>query len=132
MKVVIQIIISLLYKLNKLRKIHISDQFAPEHLHIETANPRDQIAKIRNSGAAFLGHHTPVAVGDYAAGPSHVLPTSGTCTWAAGLSSNSFLRSGSLTEFDEPALNQIAPDVVKLAEKEGLTAHARSVTIRTQ
>ncbi len=109
----------------------LTDQFAPEHLHIETANPRDQIAKIRNSGAAFLGHHTPVAVGDYAAGPSHVLPTGGTCNWAAGLSSNSFLRSGSLTEFDAAALKQIGPDVVRLADKEGLTAHARSVTIRT-
>jgi histidinol dehydrogenase len=109
----------------------LTDQFAPEHLHIETANPRDQIARIRNSGAAFLGHHTPVALGDYAAGPSHVLPTGGTCTWAAGLSSNSFLRSGSVTEFDAFSLNQIAGDVVRLAEKEGLTAHARSVTIRS-
>jgi len=108
----------------------LTDQFAPEHLHIETRNPGDQIAKIRNSGAAFLGHHTPVALGDYAAGPSHVLPTGGTCTWAAGLSSNSFLRSGSVTEFDQPGLNQIADDVVRLAVKEGLTAHARSVSIR--
>jgi histidinol dehydrogenase len=110
----------------------LTDQFAPEHLHIETANPRDQIAKINNTGAAFLGHHTPVALGDYAAGPSHVLPTGGTCTWAAGLSSNSFLRSGSVTEFNQSALNQIAADVVRIAEKEGLTAHARSVTIREQ
>ncbi|MDG2222748.1 MAG: histidinol dehydrogenase [Rubripirellula sp.] len=108
----------------------LSDQFAPEHLHIETANPGDLIAKMRNSGAAFLGHYTPVALGDYAAGPSHVLPTGGTCKWAAGLSSNSFLRSGSVTEFDEAAMNQIADDVVRLAEKEGLTAHARSVSIR--
>ena len=108
----------------------LTDQFAPEHLHIETANPSDQIAKIRNSGAAFLGHHTPVALGDYAAGPSHVLPTGGTCTWAAGLSSNSFLRSGSVTEFNQAALDEIAEDVVRIAEKEGLTAHAKSVTIR--
>ena len=110
----------------------LTDQFAPEHLHIETADPAVQIARIRNSGAAFLGHHTPVALGDYAAGPSHVLPTGGTCTWAAGLSSNSFLRSGSVTEFSDEALNQIADDVVRLADKEGLTAHARSVTIRSQ
>lgn len=109
----------------------LTDQFAPEHLHIQTSDPREQIANIRNSGAAFLGHHTPVALGDYAAGPSHVLPTGGTCNWAAGLSSNSFLRSGSLTEFDATALNEIGPDVVRLADKEGLTAHARSVTIRT-
>lgn len=109
----------------------LTDQFAPEHLHIQTSDPREQIANIRNSGAAFLGQHTPVALGDYAAGPSHVLPTGGTCNWAAGLSSNSFLRSGSLTEFDATALNEIGPDVVRLADKEGLTAHARSVTIRT-
>ncbi len=108
----------------------LTDAFAPEHLNIETADPHELIAKIRNSGAAFLGHHTPVALGDYAAGPSHVLPTGGTCTWAAGLSSNSFLRSGSVTEFNESALKEIAPDVIRLAEKEGLTAHANSVTIR--
>ncbi len=108
----------------------LTDQFAPEHLNVETADPGGLMAKIKNSGAAFLGHHTPVALGDYAAGPSHVLPTGGTCTWAAGLSCNSFLRSGSVAEFTPEALNQITPDVVRLAEKEGLTAHARSVTIR--
>ncbi|MCG8653731.1 MAG: histidinol dehydrogenase [Pirellulales bacterium] len=109
----------------------LTDQFAPEHLHIQTADPGDLMGRIRNSGAAFLGHHTPVALGDYAAGPSHVLPTGGTCNWAAGLSSNSFLRSGSVTEFDAGALQQIAVDVERLADKEGLTAHARSVSIRT-
>lgn len=109
----------------------LTDLFAPEHLHIQTDDPHALIAKIRNSGAAFLGHHTPVALGDYAAGPSHVLPTGGTCTWAAGLSSNDFRRGGSVTEFDESALAQIAGDVTRIAEKEGLTAHARSVTIRT-
>jgi histidinol dehydrogenase len=108
----------------------LTDLFAPEHLHIQTERPRDLIAKIRNSGAAFLGHHTPVALGDYAAGPSHVLPTGGTCTWAAGLSSNSFLRSGSVTEFDAEAIREIAGDVERLATQEGLTAHARSVSIR--
>ncbi len=110
----------------------LTDQFAPEHLHIQTAHPGELIAKIRNSGAAFLGHHTPVALGDYAAGPSHVLPTGGTCSWAAGLSSNSFLRSGSVTEFDQASLITIADDVERLAAQEGLTAHARSVSIRRQ
>jgi histidinol dehydrogenase len=110
----------------------LTDSFAPEHLHIETANPDRLIAKIRNSGAAFLGHHTPVALGDYAAGPSHVLPTGGTCKWAAGLSVNSFLRSGSVTMFSADATAAIASDVIRLAEKEGLTAHANSVAIRTK
>ena len=109
----------------------MTDSFAPEHLHIETADPRSMIERIRNSGAAFLGHHTPVALGDYAAGPSHVLPTGGTCTWAQGLSSNSFLRSGSITEFDASATAAIADDVINLAEKEGLSAHAESVRMRS-
>ncbi|MCM2371674.1 histidinol dehydrogenase [Aporhodopirellula aestuarii] len=110
----------------------LTDSFAPEHLHIETADPDNQIARIRNSGAAFLGHHTPVALGDYAAGPSHVLPTGGTCKWAAGLSVNSFLRSGSVTMFTADATKAISEDVIRIAEKEGLTAHARSVSIRTE
>ena len=108
----------------------LTDDFAPEHLHIQTQNPNAMIDHIRNSGAAFLGNHTPVALGDYAAGPSHVLPTGGTCSWAAGLCSNSFLRSGSITEFNAEALDGIAEDVVRLATKEGLTAHAKSVSIR--
>ncbi|SMP74753.1 histidinol dehydrogenase [Neorhodopirellula lusitana] len=109
----------------------LTDSFAPEHLQIETSDPEGQIAQIRNSGAAFLGHHTPVALGDYAAGPSHVLPTGGTCRWAAGLSANSFLRSGSITQFNAQATQAIAGDVIRLAEKEGLTAHANSVSIRS-
>ncbi len=108
----------------------VTDQFAPEHLHIQTTRPREMAAKIRNAGATFLGPYTPVALGDYAAGPSHVLPTGGTCSWAAGLSSNSFLRASSMTEFDQSALATIAEDVQKLAALEGLTAHGRSVSIR--
>ncbi len=114
------------------RACKLTDEFAPEHLHIQTQNPIAMIDNIRNSGAAFLGNHTPVALGDYAAGPSHVLPTGGTCSWAAGLCSNSFLRSGSITEFNAEALDDIAEDVVRLATKEGLTAHAKSVSIRAR
>jgi histidinol dehydrogenase len=108
----------------------LTDRMAPEHLHICTHNARELAMKIRNAGATFLGPFTPVALGDYAAGPSHVLPTGGTARWAAGLSANDFLRSGSLIEFSEFALAAIAPHVECLAEKEGLTAHARSVSIR--
>ena len=110
--------------------VELTDRFAPEHLHIQTAEPRALANQIRNAGATFLGHYTPVALGDYAAGPSHVLPTGGTARWAAGLSCNDFLRSGSLIEFDEQALTTIAPDVLRLADKEGLTAHAQSVSMR--
>ncbi|HUP81308.1 MAG TPA: histidinol dehydrogenase, partial [Pirellula sp.] len=91
---------------------------------------RRLLAKIRNSGAVFLGHFSPVALGDYAAGPSHVLPTGGTARWASGLSSNHFLRSNSVIEFDRSALNEIAADVARLADREGLTAHRNSVLMR--
>ncbi len=110
----------------------LTDAFAPEHLHIETRDPRALLAKIRNSGAAFLGHYAPVAAGDYAAGPSHVLPTGGTARWAAGLSANDFLRSGSVLEFAAEGLQSIADDIQYLARVEGLTAHERSVSIRSE
>jgi histidinol dehydrogenase len=108
----------------------LTDQFAPEHLHIQTHQPRQLLAKIRNAGAAFLGSYSPVAVGDYAAGPSHVLPTGGTARWAAGLSANDFLRSSSVIEFTALGLSEIGADVEYLAQVEGLTAHQRSISIR--
>ena len=108
----------------------ITSLIAPEHLQIAVDNPRRLLAKIRNSGAVFLGHFSPVALGDYAAGPSHVLPTGGTARWASGLSSNHFLRSSSVIEFDQSALREIAADVALLADKEGLTAHKNSVLMR--
>ena len=83
-----------------------------------------------NAGAIFLGNWTPVALGDYVAGPSHVLPTSGTATWASGLCANDFLRPGSVTEYDQTSLKADAGDVQNLAGKEGLTAHRASVDIR--
>jgi histidinol dehydrogenase len=110
--------------------IKITDQFAPEHLHIQTADPTSLALQIRNAGATFLGHYTPVALGDYAAGPSHVLPTGSTARWASGLSCNHFLRSSSLIQFNSHSLAAIAPDVLTLAEKEGLSAHANSVQLR--
>lgn len=108
----------------------VTDLIAPEHLHIATKNARELCETIKNAGATFLGPFSPVALGDYAAGPSHVLPTSGTARWASGLSANSFLRSGSVIEFDEAALASIAPHVQTLADKEGLTAHRASVDVR--
>jgi histidinol dehydrogenase len=86
---------------------------------------------LTTAGATFLGPYSPVAVGDYAAGPSHVLPTGGTARWASGLSSNSFLRSSSVIEFSQQALANIAPDVQEIAIREGLTAHWNSVKIRS-
>jgi histidinol dehydrogenase len=108
----------------------ITDLIAPEHLHIATDDAERLLEKIRFAGAAFLGNYSPVALGDYVAGPSHVLPTGGTARWAAGLTANSFLRGGSVIAYNESALKQIAPHVQRLADKEGLTAHRASVDVR--
>jgi histidinol dehydrogenase len=108
----------------------LSDLFAPEHLHISTADPEAMLAKIQNAGAIFLGHFTPVAVGDYAAGPSHVLPTGGTARFANGLCANDFLKRSSVIAYNEPALRREAGHIRLMADKEGLTAHRASVDIR--
>ncbi len=108
----------------------LTDEIAPEHLHIATASAEQLAGKIRHAGAIFLGNYTPVALGDYAAGPSHVLPTSGTARWASGLSANDFLRAGSILHFTREGLERLAHDVQVLATKEGLTAHRASVEIR--
>ena len=107
--------------------IELTDAFAPEHLSIRTTDPRSVMALVHNAGTTFLGSHTPVAVGDYYAGPSHVLPTGGSARFAAGLSVTDFLRQTSHIEYDAAALAADAADVVKLAEAEGLDAHAASV-----
>ncbi len=108
----------------------LTDEIAPEHLHIATGNAEELAARILHAGAMFLGNLTPVALGDYAAGPSHVLPTSGTARFASGLSANDFLRANSILHFDRDGLERLAPDVQALADVEGLTAHRASVEIR--
>ena len=108
----------------------IADDLAAEHLSIDTRNPRATLARIRHAGAAFLGPFSPVAAGDYAAGPSHVLPTGGTARFAAGLSANHFLRGGSVIELAAGDLAEMAADIRLLADVEGLTAHRRSVEAR--
>ncbi len=102
----------------------------PEHLHIMTKDPKATAALIDHAGAIFLGPYSPVALGDYAAGPSHVLPTGGTSRFANGLSAIDFLRRSSVISFTRQGLADIAADVCLLAQKEGLTAHAASVEIR--
>ncbi len=108
----------------------LSDILAPEHLHISTARPEELLAKVQNAGAIFLGHDTPVAVGDYVAGPSHVLPTGGTARFANGLCANDFLKRSSVICYDRAALQSAAADLRLLAAKEGLTAHSASVDVR--
>jgi histidinol dehydrogenase len=106
------------------------NQIGPEHLEIVTANDRALCERIDNAGAIFLGPYSPVAVGDYAAGPSHVLPTGGTARFTSGLSACDFLRRSSVLSFTRDGLAAMAPDVLTLAEVEGLTAHAASVAMR--
>ena len=106
------------------------NDLAPEHLHIATENAEKLCERIDNAGAIFLGHYTPVAVGDYAAGPSHVLPTGGTARFTSGLSANDFLHRSSVLSFTRAGLEHMAEDVLRLAQHEGLTGHAASVEIR--
>jgi histidinol dehydrogenase len=110
--------------------IALTELLAPEHLQISVDHPERFAHRIHNAGAQFLGHYTPVALGDYAAGPSHVLPTGATARWASGLSANHFLRSFSQVKFDLDSLRGIADCVAELANKEGLTAHRESVLMR--
>ena len=106
------------------------NDFAPEHLQITTRDSRADAEKIINAGGIFIGPHTPVAVGDYIAGPSHVLPTSGTARFFSGLSAESFRKRISLVEYDAAALEKVADAIDVLATTEGFDAHARSVRIR--
>lgn len=108
----------------------LADLLAPEHLHISTAEPDKLLTKVQNAGAIFLGHFTPVALGDYVAGPSHVLPTGGTARFANGLCANDFLKRSSIISYNAAALEAAAADVGLMAAKEGLTAHSASVDIR--
>ncbi len=110
--------------------ILLSNRIAPEHLHVSTADPQRLLPRLVNAGAIFLGHEAPVAAGDYAAGPSHVLPTGGTARWASGLSANDFLKRSSLISLSREGLSALAPDIRLLADKEGLTAHRLSVDLR--
>jgi histidinol dehydrogenase len=103
---------------------------APEHLEIHAVNAEELANQVDNAGAIFIGPYSPVALGDYAAGPSHVLPTGGTARFASGLSANDFLRRSSVLSFTRDGLAQLADEVRVLAKHEGLTAHAASVDMR--
>ncbi len=106
------------------------DQVAPEHLQIATARPESIADAVCHAGAVFLGRHTPEAVGDYLAGPSHVLPTARSARFSSGLSVHDFLKRTSLLQCDADGLATLGPATVRLAETEGLDAHALSVSMR--
>lgn len=110
--------------------VEISNRIAPEHLELAVANPFGLLPLVRNAGAIFLGHDTPEAVGDYVAGPNHVLPTGGTARFASPLSVGDFLRRSSVVVLTREALVRLGPAAVRLARAEGLDAHARAVEMR--
>ena len=112
--------------------VSFANLVAPEHLHVSTAEPKRLLPRLYHAGAIFLGHYTPVAAGDYAAGPSHVLPTGGTARWASGLSANDFLKRSSLISLSRDGLQGLAPDIRLLADREGLTGHRLSVDLRLE
>ena len=108
----------------------MANEIAPEHLEILTAEPEALLPEIKNAGAVFLGANSPEPLGDYMAGPSHVLPTSGTARFFSPLSVDSFLKKTSLISYKREALKAAADDIIRFAETEGLTAHANSIRVR--
>ena len=111
--------------------IDLANDIAAEHLHIQCGDKsRDIAGKIENAGAIFIGEYSPVAVGDYWAGPSHTLPTGKTARFSSALSANDFVKATSIIEYSKDQLAQSSEDIIRLAMAEGLDAHAKSVSIR--
>jgi histidinol dehydrogenase len=108
----------------------LADRIAAEHVELAVDQPEALAARITHAGAIFLGRHTPEAVGDYVAGPNHVLPTARSARFASGLGVTDFMKRTSLMSCDAGSLKAIGPAAIALAEAEGLEAHARSVSVR--
>lgn len=113
-----------------LKAIDIANEIAPEHLELCMDNPFDYLDKIKHAGSIFMGKYCPEALGDYFAGPNHTLPTSGTARFSSPLSVDDFVKKTQYTYYTRDALSAVADDIAFFAEKEGLSAHARSATIR--
>ena len=112
--------------------IDIANEIAPEHLELCVDNPFDYLDSIRHAGSIFMGRNCPEALGDYLAGPNHTLPTSGTARFSSPLSVDDFVKKTQYTYFTKDALSRVAHDVAFFAEQEGLSAHARSATVRLE
>ncbi|MGN0497859.1 MAG: histidinol dehydrogenase [Acutalibacteraceae bacterium] len=115
---------------NNQQMIDFANKLAPEHLEVCMENPLDYIGVLDNAGSVFLGHYSPEPLGDYFAGPNHVLPTSGTARFFSPLGVDSFIKRSSFIYYSEKALEKDAADIIKFAETEGLTAHANSIKVR--
>ncbi len=110
--------------------IEIANTIAPEHLELCVDNPFDYLDRIKNAGSIFLGKNCPEALGDYYAGPNHTLPTSGTARFSSPLSVDDFVKKSAFTYYTKEALGAVCEDIAYFAEKEGLSAHARSALVR--
>ena len=110
----------------------ISDELAPEHLEIVTLDPESVLDIVKNAGSVFLGDYSPEPVGDYFAGPNHTLPTSGTARFSSPLGVDDFVKRSSYIKYSREALERNGARIADFAEREGLSAHARSVTARTE
>lgn len=110
--------------------VEIANEIAPEHVELEVENPIEWVGAIRNAGAIMLGPYTPESVGDYIAGPNHILPTGGAAKYASPLSVDDFLKKTSVISYTKTALEKVTPAVVKLAQVEGLQGHAEAMKIR--
>lgn len=110
--------------------IEFANELAPEHLEVCCENPMEYVGKLDNAGSVFLGNYSPEPLGDYFAGPNHVLPTSGTARFFSPLSVDSFVKKSSFIYYTEDALKNDAQDIIRFAETEGLTAHANSIKVR--
>ncbi len=110
----------------------VANEIAPEHLELCVDNPFDYLDKIKNAGSIFMGRYCPEALGDYFAGPNHTLPTSGTARFSSPLSVDDFVKKSQFVYYGKNALDRVAEDVAFFAQKEGLTAHAKSAIIRSE
>ena len=117
---------------NLMQAIEIANEIAPEHLELCVDNPFDYLDSIRHAGSIFMGRNCPEALGDYFAGPNHTLPTSGTAKFSSPLGVDDFIKKVQYTYYTRDALKRVAEDVATFAKAEGLTAHAKSATIRTE
>lgn len=110
--------------------IDTANDIASEHLEIVTKNPFDTMTRIKNAGAIFLGEYSSEPLGDYFAGPNHVLPTNGTAKFFSPLGVDDFIKKSSIISYSREALEPVSGDIIKFAESERLTAHANSIKVR--
>ena len=112
--------------------IKLSNKISPEHLELMVENAPDYLGQVKNAGSIFLGYYSPEPLGDYFAGPNHVLPTNGTARFSSPLGVDSFIKKSSYLHYSKEALNSVGDKIMLLAEKEGLTAHGNSIKVRLE